>query len=46
MVKRDGEGGTSNLLEMSYKISVNYGEWRDCRPPSEGRRANYFCHLL
>ena len=41
-----GGGLASNLSEMSYKISVYYGEWRDCRPPSEGRRANYFCHLL
>ena len=36
----------SNLSEMSNKISVYYGEWRDCRPPSEGRRANYFCQLF
>ena len=44
--KVSGGGLASNLSEMSYKISVYYGEWRDCRPPSEGKRANYFCHLL
>ena len=44
--KVSGGGHASNLSEMSYKISVYYSEWRDCRPPSEGRRANYFCHLF